>query len=61
MPNLYEIVDIHIKTRLDLESSKVRKIKRDRRRRRKKKNIGEIKPERNHFPVKSLSEFEEVE
>jgi len=61
MPNLYEIVDIHIKTRLDLESSKVRKIKRDRRRRRKKKNIGEIKPERNHFPVKSLSAFEEVE
>ncbi len=53
-----EIVDSHIKHRLIVDSTKVRKVKRDRRRRRKKKNVAEIKPERNHFPVKSLTAFE---
>lgn len=53
-----EIVDSHIKNRLFLDSSKIRKVKRDRRRRRKKKNLPEMKPERNHFPVKSLTSFE---
>lgn len=53
-----DIVDNHIKNRLVLDSSKVRKVKRDRRRRRKKKNNSEIKPERNHFPVKSLTSFD---
>lgn len=53
-----EIVDSHIKNRLITDATKVRKVKRDRRRRRKKKNVAEIKPERNHFPVKSLNAFE---
>ncbi|OFW79892.1 MAG: alpha/beta hydrolase [Alphaproteobacteria bacterium RIFCSPLOWO2_01_FULL_40_26] len=53
-----EVVDKHIKHRLVVDSTKVRKVKRDRRRRRKKKNISEVKPERNHFPVKSLAAFE---
>lgn len=53
-----EIVDSHIKNRLVNDATKVRKVKRDRRRRRKKKNVAEIKPERNHFPVKSLTAFE---
>ncbi len=53
-----EIVDSHIKHRLVVDLNKVRKVKRDRRRRRKKKNIAEAKPERNHFPVKSLTSFE---
>ncbi len=52
------IIDGHIKHRLVADSTKVRKVKRDRRRRRKKKNVAEIKPERNHFPVKSLTAFE---
>lgn len=58
MKDFEEIVDSHIKHRLVVDSSKVRKVKRDRRRRRKKKNIAEVKPERNHFPVKSLTSFE---
>ncbi|NBX53398.1 MAG: alpha/beta hydrolase [Proteobacteria bacterium] len=53
-----EIIDNYIKHRLLLDSSKIRKVKRDRRRRRKKKNIAEAKPERNHNPVKSLNMFE---
>ncbi|MBM3590690.1 MAG: alpha/beta hydrolase [Alphaproteobacteria bacterium] len=53
-----EIIDNYIKHRLMLDSSKIRKVKRDRRRRRKKKNIAEAKPERNHNPVKSLNMFE---
>jgi len=53
-----EIIDSHIRHRLILDATKVRKVKRDRRRRRKKKNIAEVKPERNHFPVKSLTAFE---
>jgi alpha/beta superfamily hydrolase len=53
-----EIIDNYIKQRLVIDSSKVRKVKRDRRRRRKKKNISEVKPERNHNPVKSLNLFE---
>lgn len=57
MEDFEEIIDNHIKSRLSLESGKVRKIKRDRRRRRKKKNVVEVKPERNHFPVKPLSDF----
>jgi alpha/beta superfamily hydrolase len=58
MDEFEEIIDNHIKQKLILDSSKVRKVKRDRRRRRKKKNAAEIKPERNHFPVKSLSDFD---
>jgi hypothetical protein len=58
MPEFEEAVDNYIKSRLMIDSSKVRKVKRDRRRRRKKKNIAEIKPERNHNPVKSLTLFE---
>jgi hypothetical protein len=52
------VIDQHIKDRLVVDSTKVRKVKRDRRRRRKKKNASEIKPERNYFPVKPLSSFE---
>jgi alpha/beta superfamily hydrolase len=51
-------VDTYIKGRLSLEFGKVRKVKRDRRRRRKKKNVVETKPERNHFPVKPLADFD---
>ncbi len=58
MKDFEEIVDSHIKHRLVVDLNKVRKVKRDRRRRRKKKNIAEVKPERNHFPVKSLTSFE---
>ena len=58
MPEFEEVIDNYIKSRLMIDSSKVRKVKRDRRRRRKKKNIAEIKPERNHNPVKSLTLFE---
>lgn len=58
MKDFEEIVDGHLKHRLVLDSTKVRKVKRDRRRRRKKKNVAEAKPERNHFPVKSLTSFE---
>lgn len=58
MKELEEIADTHIKHRLVVDSTKVRKVKRDRRRRRKKKNVAEVKPERNHFPVKSLTAFE---
>jgi alpha/beta superfamily hydrolase len=58
MEEFEEIIDNHVKGRLISDSSKVRKVKRDRRRRRKKKNIVEKKPERNQFPVKSLSFFE---
>lgn len=57
MKEFEEIVDSHIKHRLVVDSTKVRKVKRDRRRR-KKKNVAEAKPERNHFPVKSLTAFE---
>jgi alpha/beta superfamily hydrolase len=53
-----DIVDSHIKSRLVIDSTKVRKVKRDRRRRRKKKNAAEVKPERNHFPVKTLNAFD---
>jgi hypothetical protein len=58
MPEFEEAIDNYIKSRLMVDSSKVRKVKRDRRRRRKKKNIAEVKPERNHNPVKSLALFE---
>lgn len=58
MPEFEEAIDNYIKSRLMIDSSKVRKVKRDRRRRRKKKNIAEVKPERNHNPVKSLTLFE---
>ncbi len=58
MPEFEEAIDNYIKSRLMVDSSKVRKVKRDRRRRRKKKNIAEVKPERNHNPVKSLTLFE---
>ena len=53
-----DIIDNHIKERLEIDSTKVRKVKRDRRRRRKKKNVAEVKPERNYFPVKSLADFD---
>ncbi len=59
MEEFEEVVDNHIKARLISDSTKVRKVKRDRRRRRKKKNPSEMKPERNHFPVKSLAAFED--
>ncbi len=58
MKEFEEIVDKYIKHRLVVDSTKVRKVKRDRRRRRKKKNAAEAKQERNHFPVKSLTSFE---
>lgn len=58
MDEFIETLDDHIKERLVIDSTKVRKVKRDRRRRRKKKNVAEVKPERNHFPVKSLTDFE---
>lgn len=58
MKEFESIIDRHIKNRLVIDSTKVRKVKRDRRRRRKKKNPAEIKPERNHFPVKSLTAFD---
>lgn len=51
-------IDNYIKSRLVIDSGKVRKVKRDRRRRRKKKNVVEAKPERNYQPVRSLSSFE---
>ncbi len=51
-------VDNYIKSRLVVDSTKVRKVKRDRRRRRKKKNVVEVKPERNYQPVRPLSSFE---
>lgn len=51
-------IDDHIKRRLVIDATKVRKVKRDRRRRRKKKNVAENKPERNYNPVKSLADFE---
>ncbi len=54
------IVDNHIKTCLINDSNKVRKVKRDRRRRRKTKTSVEKRPERNQFPVKSLSFFENL-
>lgn len=53
-----QIIDDHIKERLLIDSTKVRKVKRDRRRRRKKKNNAELKPERNHFPVKDFDIFQ---
>jgi len=59
MEEFESILDNHIKSRLVSDSTKVRKVKRDRRRRRKKKNLADAKPERNHFPVKSLTAFEE--
>ncbi len=52
-------VDSHIKDRLAVDANRVRKIKRDRRRRRKNGNI-EKRPERNYFPVKALSSFENL-
>ncbi|MBM5782320.1 MAG: alpha/beta fold hydrolase [Pelagibacterales bacterium] len=52
------IVDQYIKSRLVVDATKIRKVKRDRRRRRKKKNVVEVKPERNNFHVKPLSSFE---
>jgi alpha/beta superfamily hydrolase len=58
MEEFESIIDQHIKSRLVLDATKVRKVKRDRRRRRKKKNASELKVERNHFPVKPLSSFE---
>jgi uncharacterized protein len=54
MKEFEAVVDNHIKHRLVVDSTKVRKVKRDRRRRRKKKNPADIKPERNYFPVKSF-------
>lgn len=58
MEEFESILDKHIKHRLVADSTKVRKVKRDRRRRRKKKNVAEAKPERNYFPVKSLASFD---
>jgi alpha/beta superfamily hydrolase len=58
MKEFESILDNHIKSRLVLDATKVRKVKRDRRRRRKKKNAADIKPERNYNPVKSLTAFE---
>lgn len=58
MEEFESTIDQHIKNRLVLDATKIRKVKRDRRRRRKKKNIVEVKIERNHFPVKPLSSFE---
>lgn len=60
MKEFEEIIDRHINHRLVADSTKVRKVKRDRRRRRKKKNVSEIKPERNYFPVKSLTDFDNI-
>jgi alpha/beta superfamily hydrolase len=59
MKEFENIIDDHIKQRVEADSTKVRKVKRDRRRRRKKKNPSEIKPERNYFPVRSLTSFED--
>jgi len=58
MDDFESIIDDHIKRRLVIDSTKVRKVKRDRRRRRKKKNVAEAKPERNHNPVKSFADFD---
>jgi hypothetical protein len=58
MEELEDAINDHISDRLTIDATKVRKVKRDRRRRRKKKNLAEIKPERNHFPVKSLEDFD---
>lgn len=55
-----DAIDHHIKSCLINDANKVRKVKRDRRRRRKKKTSVEKKPERNQFPVKSLSFFESL-
>jgi uncharacterized protein len=55
-----DVIDSHVKTCLINDSTKIRKVKRDRRRRRKKNSTGEKKPERNQFPVKSLSFFENL-
>ncbi len=59
MDEFIDVVDNYIKNRLVADSTKVRKVKRDRRRRRKKKNLVEKKPERNYNPVKSLMSFGE--
>jgi len=53
-----QIIDEHINHRLIIDSTKVRKVKRDRRRRRKKKSGAEAKPERNYNPVKDFTLFE---
>lgn len=58
MEEFESIIDQYIKSRLVVDATKIRKVKRDRRRRRKKKNVVEVKPERNHFPVKPLSSFD---
>jgi alpha/beta superfamily hydrolase len=58
MKEFESIIDSHISSRLVIDSTKVRKVKRDRRRRRKKKNASDVKPERNYNPVKSLMSFE---
>lgn len=57
LDEMISIVDAHIKHRLVINASKVRKVKRDRRRR-KKKVASDLKPERNYFPVRPLSYFE---
>ena len=53
-------IDNHIKSCLINDENKIRKVKRDRRRRRKTKTNVEKRPERNQFPVKSLSFFENL-
>lgn len=58
LEELEQIIEDHIQQRLEIDSTKIRKVKRDRRRRRKKKTGAEIKPERNYFPVKDFSIFD---
>ncbi len=53
-----QVIDEHIQQRLVLDSTKVRKVKRDRRRRRKKKLGAEVRPERNYNPVKDFTLFD---
>lgn len=53
-----QTIDEYIEQKLVIDSTKVRKVKRDRRRRRKKKVGVEVKPERNYFPVKDFSIFD---
>lgn len=55
---LEQIIEDYINERLVIDSTKVRKVKRDRRRRRKKKAGVDVKPERNYFPVKDFSIFD---
>lgn len=55
MGKFEELIDDYIKGRIEQDSGKVRKVKRDRRRRRKKKNLLPQKTDNHVSPVKPLS------